>query len=334
VDQWHIAATIVVDCLRISLGLMVFLQAMVILSSCAASLPRPATLLRCVALLRPVASKRQKGTLAGKHTPSGSSDSISNKSAEGQLLLLPLSPSFGVARGTSCFIRCSLTPTTVALLIGSKRGVRSSRVPVPASAISSTLAFWSVLATQRRARGSSCTTFHSVVADGHELADVDRGPGHRCCYMMRGATLVASLAASVPLTAMAQRCGITTAGVKWCFTPDRQQPAADATRLPKVINVPKLPLCGAIAVSPTGLLSCAGTGQSAVGEMHQPTGSELGRTFTVIEQGTGRGYCVSGETLKQVYVIDFESVEGFLRAHAQECSRWNSISNWIDRIME
>jgi hypothetical protein len=99
VDQWHIAATIVVDCLRISLGLMVFLQAMVILSSCAASLPRPATLLRCVALLRPVASKRPKGSLAGKHTPSGSSDSISNKSAEGQVVIVAAQPVFRCGAG-------------------------------------------------------------------------------------------------------------------------------------------------------------------------------------------------------------------------------------------
>jgi hypothetical protein len=82
-------------------------------------------------------------------------------------------------------------------------------------------------------------------------------------------------------------------------------------------------------VSHTGLLSCAGTGQG-----HQPTGSELGQTFTAIEQGTGRGYCVSGETLKQANVIDFDSVQGFRRVHAQECSRWNSVSNWIDRIIE
>src|SRR5689334_5167909 len=87
--------------------------------------------------------------------------------------------------------------------------------------------------------------------------------------LARRATLIASLAASVPFTAVAQQCRTTATGVKWCFAPDGQQPAADATKPPRVINIPKPPLCGAIAMSPTGLLSCAGAGQGAVGEMHQ-----------------------------------------------------------------
>jgi hypothetical protein len=53
----------------------------------------------------------------------------------------------------------------------------------------------------------------------------------------------------------------------------------------------------------------------------------------VIEQGTNKGFCVSGETLQQAFVMAFKNVRGFLSAHAQECSKTNTVSNWFNHFL-
>jgi hypothetical protein len=80
--------------------------------------------------------------------------------------------------------------------------------------------------------------------------------------LSRGLFLGAAVALGTCYAAMAQPCG-TTNGLKWCLKP-----------------APKPPICGAVAVRSDGFMSCASIGDGAVGELHEPTGSELGQTFT------------------------------------------------------
>jgi hypothetical protein len=137
--------------------------------------------------------------------------------------------------------------------------VSGPRAPL-ASARSSTLAFWSVLATQRRARGASCTTFHSVLADGHEQLTLIVAQAIATATLMRWATtLIASLAASVPLTAGVGPRRWECSGVSH-LTASNQPPKQPSCRME--IHAPKPPLC-ASAVNPTGLLSCVGTAMRA-----------------------------------------------------------------------
>jgi hypothetical protein len=79
---------------------MVLLQVMLILSNCAASLPAPATLLRCVAFaasrLPPRRAKKGRWQPTDPIRVVGFDFRIVG--LKGRLLLLPLSPTFAVAR--------------------------------------------------------------------------------------------------------------------------------------------------------------------------------------------------------------------------------------------